>query len=168
MGIRQRDRKGSVDSTVGAGDRLGTGALDDIQRRNDDVAMAKSVQHRSGQHEALVRLQGQFGRALHGLSIVRQAERLQPRVGTQFEQMFAPGLLSQRIPWPARQVRAELLPDSLQQMSGHVDVGQQALPRIAQKTQLHRDAESIWIAPDPTVPLRLRPHAGESMTGQLR
>lgn len=108
--------------------------------------MAKSVQHRSGQHEALVRLQGQFGRALHDLSIVRQAERLQPQVGTQFEQMFAPGLLSQRIPWPARRVRAELLPDPLQQMSGHADVGQQALPRIAQQTQLHRDAQSIWIA----------------------
>jgi hypothetical protein len=76
---------------VGAGDRLGTDALDNIQRRQDDVSVPQVVENTVGQHDALVGLQGQLGRGMDSLPIVRQAERLHAQICTQLKQMLAPG-----------------------------------------------------------------------------
>ena len=76
MRVRQRFGQGIVDAPVGAGNRLGTNALDNIQRRQDDVSVSQSVEDAAGQHDALVGLQGQVGRGMDSLPIVRQAERL--------------------------------------------------------------------------------------------
>jgi hypothetical protein len=59
MCVRQRFGQGVVDAPVGAGDRFGTDALDNIQRRQDDVLVSQSVEDAAGQHDALVGLQGQ-------------------------------------------------------------------------------------------------------------
>ena len=43
VAVRQRLGQGFVDAPVGAGDGLGADALDDIQRRQDDVPVAQRV-----------------------------------------------------------------------------------------------------------------------------
>jgi hypothetical protein len=61
MRVRQRFGQGIVDAPVGAGDRLGADALDNIQRRQDDVSVPQRFEDAAGQHDALVGLQGQLG-----------------------------------------------------------------------------------------------------------
>ncbi len=117
---------------VGAGDRLGTDALDNIQRRQDDVSVPQVVENTVGQHDALVGLQGQLGRGMDSLPIVRQAERLHAQICTQLKQMLAPGFFPLCILWPARWIDAQLPSDPLQQGHRHRSVGQQALTGKAQ------------------------------------
>ena len=54
---RQRLGQGFVDAPVGAGDRLGTDSLDDIQCRQDDVPVSQRIEDAYRQHNALVSLQ---------------------------------------------------------------------------------------------------------------
>ena len=54
MRVRQRFGQGIVDAPVGAGDCLGTDALDNIQRRQDDVLVPQCVEDAAGQYDALV------------------------------------------------------------------------------------------------------------------
>ena len=82
MHVRKRFRQGFVDAPVGAGGGLGADALDDIERRKDDVPVSQRTQDAGGQHDALVRLQGELGRSPHRLPVMRQAERLQTQVNT--------------------------------------------------------------------------------------
>ena len=124
MCVRQRFGQGVVDAPVGAGDRFGTDALDNIQRRQDDVLVSQSVEDAAGQHDALVGLQGQVGRGMDSLPIVRQAERLHAQVRPQFEQVFAPGFLPLGILRPTRRVESQLPSDPLQQRNRHDGIGQ--------------------------------------------
>ena len=124
MRVRQRFGQGIVDAPVGAGNRLGTNALDNIQRRQDDVSVSQSVEDAAGQHDALVGLQGQVGRGMDSLPIVRQAERLHAQVRPQFEQVFAPGFLPHGILRPTRRVESQLPSDPLQQRNRHDGIGQ--------------------------------------------
>ena len=132
MRVRQRFGKGIVDAPVGAGDRLGADALDNIQRRQDDVPVAKRVEVAAGQHDALVGLQGQLGRGMNSLPIVRQAERFHAQIRAQLKQVFASGFLPLGILWPTGRVEPQLPSDPLQQGHRHRSVGQQALTREAQ------------------------------------
>ena len=56
MRVRQWFGQGVVDAPVGTGDRLGTGALDNIQRRQNDVSVAQRVEDSADQHDTLVGL----------------------------------------------------------------------------------------------------------------
>lgn len=123
MRVRQRFSQGILDAPVGACDRFGTDAFDNIQRRQDNVLVPQGVEDAAGQHDALVGLQGQLGRGMDSLPIVRQAERLHAQVRPQFEQMFAPGFLPLGILRPTRRVEPQLPSDPLQQEHWHRRVG---------------------------------------------
>ncbi len=146
MRVRKRFGQGVMDAPVGAGDRLGTDALDNIQRRQDDVSVPQCVEDTAGQYDALVGLQSQLGRDMDGLLVVRQTERLHAQVRPQFEQVFAPGFLALGILRPTCRVEPQLPPDPLQQGSRHGGVWQQSLAREAQQAQLHCDAQAIGVA----------------------
>ena len=67
MCIRQWFGQGIVDAPVGAGDCFGADALDNIQRRQDDVSVPQRFEDAAGQHNPLVGLQGQLGGGMDGL-----------------------------------------------------------------------------------------------------
>ena len=124
MHVRKRFGQGFVDAPVGAGDGLGADALDDIERRKDDVPVSQRIKNAGGQHDALVRLQGELSRSPHRLPVMRQAERLQTQVGAQFKQMLAPGFLALGVLRPATRIGAQLLRDPLHEGRRHGGIGQ--------------------------------------------
>ena len=55
MPVRQQLGQGFVDSSVGAGDRLGAGALDGIERGQNDGLSPQMFDQGIGQHDAVRR-----------------------------------------------------------------------------------------------------------------
>ena len=108
--------------------------------------MAQRIKNAGGQHDALVRLQGELGRSAHRLPVMRQAERLQTQVGAQFKQMLAPGFLALSILRLAPRIDAQLPRDPLHKGRRHGGIWQQPLTRKAQQAQLHGDAQAVRIA----------------------
>ena len=146
MPARQQLGQGFIDAPVGAGDGLGADALDDIQRRQDDVPVAQRVKDAGSQHDALIRLQGQLGRCFDGLAVMGQTERHHAQVCPQFEQVFAPGFIALGVQRPACGISAQLPSDPLQQGHRHCGIGKQSLTRKAQQAQLHPYTEPVRVA----------------------
>jgi len=92
--VRQRLGQGFVDSSVGAGDGLGAGALDGIERGQNDGLSPQMFDQGIGQHDALVGLHGSLSQRMHSLPIVAHREGLEAERVLQLDQVLAPGLLS--------------------------------------------------------------------------
>ena len=68
MVVRKSVGQGGINAPVGLRNGPGTDALDNIERRNDDVLLAQCIQHTGSQHDSLVGLQSQIGHGMHGLA----------------------------------------------------------------------------------------------------
>ena len=113
--VRQRLGQGFVDAPVGAGNRLGTGALDGIERGQDDRQTPQMLNQGAGQHDAFVGLHSQLGQRVDGLPVVAHGERLETERGLQLDQVLAPGLLPLPVLVPAFDADLELVGDQSQQ-----------------------------------------------------
>jgi hypothetical protein len=106
--VRQRLGQGFVDAPVGAGDGLGAGALDGVERGQDDRLPPQMLNQGAGQHDAFVGLHGQLGQRMHGLPVVAHGERLEAEHRLQLDQVLAPGLLPLPVIVPAFDRHLEL------------------------------------------------------------
>lgn len=111
MHVQQRLRQSFVNAPVGAGDRLGTGALDGVDRRQDDRLPSKVLNQGAGQHDAFVGLHGQLGQCVHGLPVVAHGEGLEAEHRLQLSQVLAAGLLSLPVLVPDFDANLELIGD---------------------------------------------------------
>jgi hypothetical protein len=114
-GRRQRFGQCFVDAPVGAGDGLGAGALDGVERGQDDRLPPQMLNQGAGQHDAFVGLHGQLGQRMHGLPVVAHGERLEAEHRLQLDQVLAPGLLPLPVVVPAFDTGLELVGDQFQQ-----------------------------------------------------
>jgi hypothetical protein len=77
--VRQRLGQCFVDAPIGAGDGLGTGALDRVERGQDDRLPPQMLNQGTGQHDAFIGLRSQLGQRMYGLPIVAHGERLEAK-----------------------------------------------------------------------------------------
>jgi hypothetical protein len=112
MCVRQRFGQGVVDAPVGAGDRFGTDALDNIQRRQDDVLVSQASRTLLASTMPLSVCKAKS--VVDSLPIVRQAERLHAGTSAVRAGVRA-GFLPLGILRPTRRVESQLPSDPLQQ-----------------------------------------------------
>jgi hypothetical protein len=141
MRVRQRFGQGFVDAPVGAGDGLGTGALDGVERGQDDRLPPQMLNQGAGQHDAFVGLHGQLGQRVHGLPVVAHGERLEAEHRLQFDQVLAPGLLPLPVLVPAFDADLELVGDQFQQGQERRLIDAKDDAGKAQVAELHREAQ---------------------------
>ena len=101
MPIRQWLGQSVVDSPIGAGGGLGTGALDGVECGQYDRLPPQMLDQSAGQHDALVGLHGQLGQRVDGLPVVAHGERLEAKHRLQFDPVLAPGLFPLPVVVPA-------------------------------------------------------------------
>jgi hypothetical protein len=141
--VRQRLGQGFIDAPVGASDGLGTGALDGVERGQDDRLPPQMLNQGAGQHDAFVGLHGQLGQRVDGLPVVAHGERLEAEHRLQLDQVLAPGLLPLPVVVPAFDADLELVGDQFQQGRERRLIDAKDDAGKAQVAKLHGKAQPI-------------------------
>ena len=150
VSVRQRFGQGFVDATVGSGNRLGAGALDGIERGQNDGLPPQMFDQGISQHDALVGLHGQLGQRVYGLPVVAHGEGLEAEHRLQLHQVLAPGLLPLPVVVPAFDADLELVGDQFQQRLERRLIDAKNDAGKAQVAKLHGEAQPVgWPAPLP-------------------
>ena len=143
VSVRQRLGQGFIDASVGASDGLSTGALDGVERGQDDRLPPQLLNQGAGQHDAFVGLHGQLGQRVDGLSVMAHGERLEAEHRLQFDQVLAPGLFPLPVVVPAFNTDLELVGDQFQQGQEQRLIDAKENAGKAQVAKLHREAQPV-------------------------
>ena len=144
---RQRVVQQAIKVSVGARDRLGADAFDNVERRNDDMPLTQIIEHLPRENYSLVRLHGQLAQPVYRLSVGDDAKRGQAQITPQLQQVLTTGRLAGRVLRPARWINAKRLADPLQHHLTGLSVNRQFLPWKAQQAKLHGETQPVGVAP---------------------